>query len=288
MIPGFPEASFGVRLVHAGTDAEIRRLNSDIAEAFEAQLSALEARATEETPAAEETLYAATGCFSLAGAAREAEELQILEALHAAGRLGREVELSGACSEWVQWCEEAPQNLLSARGVVIAGQVRRALEVAKVPAWLELARDAAAEGSSVVLVTNSVEALEALCGYLQCGAVHGGQVGATGAKEREETIRAFAHNESPFIVVNAKAGGTGISLHDRTGAKRPRVSLISPPESGPDLLQVLDRTRRDGGGFAHRYLICGAGTVEEKIADRVTAKLDDIGTINDGDLSLDT
>jgi hypothetical protein len=85
-------------------------------------------------------------------------------------------------------------------------------------------------------------------------------------------------------VVQSSAGGVGISLHDTHG-RHPRHSLISPPESARDLIQVLGRNRRVGQKSpAFRSVITLAGSIESRVSAAVARKADQIETINDGDL----
>ena len=93
-------------------------------------------------------------------------------------------------------------------------------------------------------------------------------------------------NKSKIIICNIKAGGVGISLHDKTG-ERPRASLISPTWSSIDLQQALGRIHRAGGkSKSLQRILYVANTIEEKIADKIKDKLKNINTLNNGDLDL--
>jgi superfamily II DNA or RNA helicase len=101
---------------------------------------------------------------------------------------------------------------------------------------------------------------------------------------RDQIINAFQHNNTHVVLCMIQAGGLGVSLHDLYG--RPRISLISPPQSSNDLKQVLGRIHRAGSkSKAIQKLIYVAGTVEEGTCNSVRKKLTNLGTLVDGDLS---
>jgi SNF2 family DNA or RNA helicase len=104
--------------------------------------------------------------------------------------------------------------------------------------------------------------------------------------DRLRIIEEFQENKSKIIILNIKAGGIGISLHDIQGG-HPRVSIISPPWSSLDLVQALGRIHRAGGKTKSlQRIIYTANTIEENIADKLKQKLNNINSINNGDLDL--
>ena len=104
--------------------------------------------------------------------------------------------------------------------------------------------------------------------------------------DRLRIIEEFQDNKTRIIILNIKAGGVGISLHDVAGG-HPRVSLISPTWSSLDLVQALGRIHRAGGKTKSlQRIIYAADTVEERIADKLKIKLNNINSINNGDLDL--
>ncbi len=165
--------------------------------------------------------------------------------------------------------------------ITILLRARQAVELYKVGAMVELAKNAMQEGMSVVLLVNFNATLEALCEQLDCHAViRGGQ----SESDRAASISSFQRNETHCIVANIQAGGVGVSLHDPSG-QRPRLSLISPSFSAAELRQALGRVHRAGGATSIQKIIFAAGTCEEHTAKICAQKLAHIDLLNDGDLS---
>ncbi|MFI3244304.1 MAG: hypothetical protein R3Y56_08635 [Akkermansia sp.] len=165
--------------------------------------------------------------------------------------------------------------------ITILLRARQAVELYKVGAMVELAKNAMQEGMSVVLLVNFNATLEALCEQLDCNAViRGGQ----SESDRAASISSFQRNETHCIVANIQAGGVGVSLHDPSG-QRPRLSLISPSFSAAELRQALGRVHRAGGATSIQKIIFAAGTCEEHTAKICAQKLAHIDLLNDGDLS---
>jgi len=150
----------------------------------------------------------------------------------------------------------------------------------KVPAIIELANDAIAEGRSVFIAVSFTETLNAIAegfGDKVIALVHGQQT----AIERENNIAAFQANKAPVLVANICAGGTGISLHDLHGT--PRTAIICPSYSAIDLLQALGRVSRMGStSTSIQHIVYASGTIEEGMASRVEEKLNNIKVLNDG------
>jgi superfamily II DNA or RNA helicase len=157
------------------------------------------------------------------------------------------------------------------------------IEILKIPLFIQLTNDFLENGYSIVIFVNFTKTIELLSQelYTKC-IIYGEQTQET----REKNIKDFMENKSRVIICNIKAGGVGISLHDKYGGY-PRVSLISPTWSSIDLLQSLGRIHRAGGkSKSLQRIIYVANTVEEKIADKIQTKLNNINTINNGDLDL--
>jgi len=162
-------------------------------------------------------------------------------------------------------------------------RARQKIELLKIPTFVELAKDYISEGFSVVVFVNFTNTLQSIAKMLSTDCLIYGEQSDS---EREKNINNFQSNKSNIIICNIRAGGVGISLHDIHG-KHPRVSLISPTFSSIDLTQALGRIHRANGmsKSLQRIIYC-AGTVEEKIADKVRIKLRDMGNLNNGDLDL--
>ena len=177
--------------------------------------------------------------------------------------------------------EERAENDKPAQALTIALRARQQVELCKVPGIVSLAQDFLDEGKSVVVFTNYRATLDALCTKLktEC-AIHGGQ----DADERQDCIDRFQANQERVIVVNIVAGGVSLSLHDIHNTN-PRVALVCPTYSATDLRQALGRVHRSGGSKSLQRILFAAGTIEEKICARVSAKLERLDLLNDGDLN---
>lgn len=170
----------------------------------------------------------------------------------------------------------------AASQMTILLRARQAVELYKVPALVEMTRDAVEEGMSVVLLVNFDETIERLSLALNArdSVIRGGQSPA----DRQRVIERFQRNEVPVVVANIQAGGVGVSLHDPTG-NRPRLSLISPSFSAQDLRQALGRVHRAGSAASIQKICFAAGTCEQHTAQLCAAKLAHIDLLNDGDLA---
>ena len=169
--------------------------------------------------------------------------------------------------------------------MVIMLRARQRAELIKVPLFVEMAEDALEDGMSVVIFVNFSETVRALSKRLNTNCVVWGE---NKLGERETHILDFQDDKKRVIIVNIKAGGAGLSLHDLNG-NYPRLSLISPTPSAVDLRQALGRVWRDGGKTKSlQKIIFAANTVEEEVCEKVKMKLSALDTINDGDVSMGT
>jgi superfamily II DNA or RNA helicase len=164
------------------------------------------------------------------------------------------------------------------------------VEILKVPTFVELASDYIESGNSVAIFVNFKETVSAIKEKLEkivdyeipC------ITGSQDQEKKDENIDKFQTNKSQLIICNVRAAGLGLSLHDLDG-RYPRVSLIMPTDSAQDLKQVLGRVHRSGAKSKslQRIVFC-ADTIEEKIMENVKGKLENISTLNDGDLATPT
>lgn len=161
-------------------------------------------------------------------------------------------------------------------------RARQKVELLKIPVFVEQAQDAIEEGHSVAIFVNFNETVKSISEKLETNCLIWG---SNKEGERDKNINDFQSNKSKIIICNIKAGGIGISLHDLEG-NNPRMSLISPTWSAQDLLQTLGRVHRAGGKSKsiQKVIFC-ADTVEEEICNKVKAKIENIHTLNDGDLN---
>lgn len=164
------------------------------------------------------------------------------------------------------------------------GKCRERIEFCKAAAVAELALGHLSDGKSVVIFCNFTSARERITQILedagiQCGAIYGGQKD----EERQAYIDAFQENTLHAMVVMTAAGGAALSLHDIYHA-RPRVSLITPSFNAAEVRQALGRIRRCNGTNVEQYFVLAAGTIEDGVSKKLSAKLQNIDTLNDNDL----
>lgn len=186
-------------------------------------------------------------------------------------------EINKAYALELKALEEAAPN-----AAVQVLRARQVSEHAKLKAVIELAEDHIESGRSVVFFVNFRESLSQLTEFFDCPAVYGDQ----DPLDRAAAIKQFQSGEAVAIVCMIQAGGEAISLHDLEGT-RPRSSFILPGWSARELIQAKGRTHRAGGKSpAFIYFVFADGTIEERIRRKVDAKLANISTLNDGDLTM--
>ena len=169
--------------------------------------------------------------------------------------------------------------------LVVMLRARQKAELIKVPLFVEMAEEAIADGMSVAIFVNFSETIRALSKRLDSTCIVWGE---NKGDERDRSIADFQSDKRRVIIINTKAGGAGLSLHDLNG-NYPRMALISPTPSAVDLRQALGRVWRDGGKTkALQKIIFVANTVEEEVCEKVKFKLQALDTINDGDVSMGT
>lgn len=182
--------------------------------------------------------------------------------------------LSAKCKNTAEWKINA---------MVIQLRARQKAELLKVPLFVEMIEDSISDGLSVAVFVNFSETIRALAKRLQTKCIVWGENKGT---DRDDNIAAFQADEERVILVNVKAGGAGLSLHDLNGTY-PRIALISPTPSAVDLRQALGRIHRDGAkSKALQKIIFVADTEEEDTCERVKTKLENLDTINDGDVAV--
>lgn len=189
----------------------------------------------------------------------------------------QELKLAMQRDEQKRQADDKPENILT-----IQLRARQKVELLKVPTFVELAEDFLDEGKSVAIFVNFHATLEAIAEALKTDCVvHGKQP----AKASFDAMERFQSDESRVIVLNIKAGGESISLHDLNG-NHPRVSIISPTYSAIELVQALGRIHRAGAKTpALQRIVFAADTLEESVCERVQAKVQNIRNLNDGDLA---
>lgn len=161
-------------------------------------------------------------------------------------------------------------------------RARQEAELLRVPILTDLAQDLCDEGRSVVIFANFRNTLDLFLSiFSNTSVIWGNQSNS----EREEAISDFQNDEKHIMLCQIQSGGVGVSLHDTLG-NRPRSSLICPTYSAIDLKQALGRIHRAGGkSKSIQKIIFAADSIEEQVMKKVQRKLNNIETLNDGDIA---
>jgi hypothetical protein len=167
---------------------------------------------------------------------------------------------------------------------------RQEAELLMVSAICEMAHDARAKGSSVLIFVNFDKTVDLLAKKLDCDQIirgdgQGKNPNNYGGVHRARVVENFQRNYKDLVIINSAAGGAGLSLQDPY-TQKPRESLIVPPYSAVLMKQILGRPCRLGGGFSRQRLLFAAGTIAEKVLMRVQNRLGNIEMLTDGDLDL--
>lgn len=167
-------------------------------------------------------------------------------------------------------------------------EARRKAEICKVPLFVEMIEDLYDEGKSVCCFVNFQDTVDAITIRLNKSKKLKGKigyiVGGQSDKVRQKDIEDFNADVKRVLVINIKAGGTGISLHDLNG-NFPRASIISPNYSAYELVQALGRVWRQGGlTKSYQRIVFASKTIEEQACHRVQFRLNNLSTLNDADM----
>jgi hypothetical protein len=155
-------------------------------------------------------------------------------------------------------------------------RARQLAESLKAPLIMAMADDLVDQGYSVVIFVNFDETRTALCTHFKCGFIAGGQSG----EARQKVIDDFQADRSRVVVVNSRAGGAAISLHDQHG-KHARVALISPEFSAKVFRQCLGRIYRNGAKTsAVQKVLVAKDTVEETVVAAIQRKLKHLNALH--------
>lgn len=179
--------------------------------------------------------------------------------------------------------EKRPHNHLALRI-----QKRQEIEGLKIGIMYNELIEQRKAGYSVLVFVNFVKTLDALIALIKplnepYSILRGGQT----ASIRLNEVDKFQKGETKIIIGMASVGGVGISLHDTIGG-HPRYSIISPPESATQTLQILGRPNRlNSKSDSKQVIIFIADTIEEKIAESLNNKMKTIGDLNNDDEQAD-
>jgi hypothetical protein len=162
---------------------------------------------------------------------------------------------------------------------------RQEAELLKVPLFVDLTRDAQAQGKKVAIFVSFQATLQALCHELKTNCtIDGSQTGTKGMAIREQNRLAFVEDRRREIICINEAGGVGLDLPDIYG-NFPCLSLVSAGFDAKMFRQVCGRTRRAISKTKSLVrVIFAAGTIEEGVHRSVSGKLNNLDALNDGDL----
>ena len=166
-------------------------------------------------------------------------------------------------------------------------RARQRCELLKVPALAELVQDAVEEGENVFVALGFRDSVDRLMDVLRENGMtsavcfHGGLSDTA----RMAARNMFQEDLARVFVATIQAGGESIDLHQHLPGQRPRTSLICPTYSASQLVQALGRIKRANmiTPVVQRIVLC-AGTIEERIAANIQAKIAAIDTLTDADL----
>lgn len=136
---------------------------------------------------------------------------------------------------------------------------------------ISLIRSAVENGHKVLLFSQFTSMLERLAASLKAENIaYYMLTGATPKEKRAEMVAAFAYDEVPVFCISLKAGGTGLNL---TAADV--VIHFDPWWNVAVQNQATDRAHRIGQtNVVNVYRLIAKGTIEEKIVDLQTRKLE--------------
>lgn len=161
-------------------------------------------------------------------------------------------------------------------------RAQQRVELLKVPIVVELAQDSIEKGFSIGIFVNYRQTMDELRERLKCDCFIDGS--PDGVRHRQRSIDRFQTHKSSLILVNTAAGGVGLSLPDLDG-KHPRGGLVFPSYSAQTLKQVFGRFPRDSSKSKSFYrVLLAAKTADVKIHKALKAKLNNLDSLNDGDL----
>ena len=170
-------------------------------------------------------------------------------------------------------------------------KARRQSELLKVPAMVSWIEDMYDEGVSPVVFINFRETLEAIEKRLDSTKYSGKIakiIGGQTQKQRDDEIKSFQSDTKRICLVMVAAGSASVSLHDLNG-NYPRHTLINPSYSAINTLQALGRCHRANGKtpVIQRFFFADGVEIEDKMRKRVSLRLTNLDSLNDGDLSID-
>lgn len=141
---------------------------------------------------------------------------------------------------------------------------------------------------SIVVMLNYSWSIKLLYSSLRQLNIHDVKTITGSSKNRDETIADFQSNKLRIVILNTKAAGVGISLHDTNGVHN-RVAYISPSDNIYELQQALGRIyRATSKSDARQYLISVVDSIEIAVYENYMNKLNMMSKILSGNDYYDT
>ena len=105
------------------------------------------------------------------------------------------------------------------------------------------------------------------------------------AIQRNDDINKFQRDEIYLMIISIRAGGVGISLHDKNNV-RPRISITSLSDNDFDITQAFRRIFRLGTKTdVKQYILIIDTPLDIRIFDNFVRKSNNMKLIHDGKLS---
>lgn len=160
---------------------------------------------------------------------------------------------------------------------------RRLTERAIVEIVCDYALELVEAGHSVPLFWNFQDTCEQAAKILKCPFING----TVKDEDRKRHIELFQSGKTRLLSCTHDTMGISVSLHDTHG-DFPRIPLISPPLDARKLIQTLGRCHRSGAmSDIVQKIFFSANGPDKRIHRKVSKKVHNIESINDGDLNSD-
>lgn len=175
------------------------------------------------------------------------------------------------------------EDKAEARGFILAAQTaaRRAIELLKLPATVEMAQDLMEEGNSVFLAVNYRESLFWLAEKMKVKCLVYGQ--GQSDRDRRGSMDSFQRNSSQALIGTIDAVKESINLHDLHGG-HPRVSLMMPCFSAFTFVQLIGRISRSGNQSPtlQKMLYAAEVPIEVQVCAVLNRSYRQLSLLNDG------
>lgn len=159
---------------------------------------------------------------------------------------------------------------------------KQLIEIIKVKLLIPLIEDFYNNNYSIVIILNYTCSIDLLYKLLLKNNYNNIDKITGSTKNKDDIITNFQSDNLRILILNIKAAGIGISLHDINGIYK-RISLISPSENIYELQQALGRIYRTGCKTnVIQYIVTVKNTIEESVHFLYKSKLKNMNIILDG------